>query len=491
MHKILTGLVIGLLLLSGAVQGAELEDKKWRKATSANFEIYSRLGERKTITLLRHLEVVRRILSNESGSMGDSPVPTLIVVANSEKEFEQVKGATDAHGVFLNTIRSNFILMREVTGADENHIILHEYTHFLMRNWNSMSYPAWYQEGYAELLGATEVASKRVELFGYNEGRLYTLQVSPWIDAEQLLNPPPFSEFSEEEVLAFYAQSWALVHYLANRDEDAVTTQAGLMRYSELRSEGVDRVNAFEQAFELDVDSLNQRLVAYLESECCVLRRGPVDTFIAGFDPKIVRANPEEVALALGKASEAFNQDEAAAKFFERAATSDETRGPALAGLARLSAVAGDSDGAAARIKEAILAAPGNYEVLLDYAIWCSDQVMDDHTRTGLEGEARLAFDTIEQMGRLTPEYYYARARFEMLANDDYNQGVRLLLKGYKALPSDRNIQTDLAVALVNSGREDAAKGVLKRILGWSYESPRLSEWARELLAELEEEAGG
>ena len=67
-------LVLKLLLIFSLMSSAyawEIEDKKWTKAISENYVIYSRMSKGKTVDLLKHLETFRLVTGVESGSVSD------------------------------------------------------------------------------------------------------------------------------------------------------------------------------------------------------------------------------------------------------------------------------------------------------------------------------------------------------------------------------------------------------------------------------------
>ena len=489
MRRLIAMLVVLVMLISSPLCAKELYEKKWLKASSANFEIYSRMNERDSLDLLHHLEVLRRILARTHLARVDSPVRTLIVVTGNRKEFELLGGNRDFVGSFLQGIRRNHILMRRLSGMDEASIVLHEYTHFLLRNSSSYRYPEWYQEGYAELLGETEISGDFVILFSHPEDRAWSFAMPKWLPAEQLIDPGPIRSMPDMDRHMFYSQSWALVHFLMNRGDDKPTTREGLMRYSELRGAGMDKINAFEQAFDLDVTTLNRELRTYIFDDCCRVRKGLIDRILEGFDPVVERAAAADVALALGHMSDAFGEHDIAQGFFERALLGVSTRARAHTGLAQIDAEGGNLESAQRHIDEALELDPSDPEVLLDHAVWYANHAAGsdaDTTVVASDAIARRSFDAIAAEGNETPEYYLQRARFVMRADGNLVAGVDLLLRSYEMLPSDRNTQMLLATHLENLGRYKEALDIAEQIKSWSFENPQQRQWATTFIEDLQ-----
>ena len=488
MRCLIAALLALVMLLSSPVCAKELHEKKWLKATSANFEIYSRMGERDSLDLLRHLEVLRRMLAMTDRTRVKSPVRTLIVVAGNRKEFELLGGDRDLGGLFLSGIRRNHILMRELRGMDEAGIVLHEYTHFLLHNSSSFHYPEWYQEGYAELLGQTEIKRGSVYLFGHPEERIWSLSAPRWLPAEQLIDPESVRSMTDEEQRLFYAQSWALVHFLANRGDDKPSTEKGLIRYSELRAAGTDKIKSFERAFDLDITTLNRGLRSYVFDDCCRVRKGPVEQFLEGFLPVVERAAPADAALALGQMSDAFGKHDVARDFFTGALLDDSTRAKAHAGLAHIDTEEDDLESARRHIEEALELDMSDAEVLLDHAVWYANYAPgsdDVESLLANDAIARRSFDAIAAQGDETPEYYLHRARFAIGADGDMVAALDLLSRSYQILPSDRTTQMLLATHLANLGRHKEALDIAEQIKSWSFERPQLREWATDFIEKL------
>ncbi len=121
-------------LATSTVAAKPLEDAKWIEVTTPNFTVTSAMGKKKTVDMVRHLELLRMaflVLSNTKTAEG--PIPTRIyAVGRNASEFLGLMGGIA--GSYSSGLRHNTILVRDHRWVDESNIVMHEYVHFLLRN---------------------------------------------------------------------------------------------------------------------------------------------------------------------------------------------------------------------------------------------------------------------------------------------------------------------------------------------------------------------
>ncbi len=486
-QMMLTVLLVSIALVADA---RDLEDKKWIKASTSNFEIYSRTGKKDAVDMLRHLEALRAILLSFGGSGATAAFPTSIIAVSSSREFRQLGGDSDFAGYFRPGLRQNNIILRDASGMNEANIVLHEYVHFLTHNASSFTYPTWYTEGYADYLGATHVSSKNFELFTYSRGRLQSLRAYSWLPVEKILTSHNVRDLKDRERHLFYAQSWALVHFLSLGRDSSNTpdVREGLRKYAELRSQRTGEVEAFELAFELDAETLNKRLETYLNKEF-VAKRGKLETFLPSFDPVIVKPDSTEVAVALGISAFAYGEIDEAKAFFTRAAKRNATSAEALAGLGRIAAIQDRYDEARAYFDKAVQVSPDNAAVLLDRAYFYARQAstsVDDADMIEYDRLAAEGFEAIAKLGPTSAEYDLRLGRHLAESQEDYESALRLIESAYRKLPASREVQMSLLQAYLSVRRYDDAIFTAKIIQAWGFEQAGLFDSMQELIDNLQ-----
>ena len=95
------------------------------------------------------------------------------------------------------------------------HVVHHEYVHLLV-NLNFEKMPVWFNEGLAEYWGDTVVESGQVSKGRPIHGHLWLLREHARLPTDTLLTVEVgFPHYTRRDKASiFYAQSWALVHYL-------------------------------------------------------------------------------------------------------------------------------------------------------------------------------------------------------------------------------------------------------------------------------------
>ncbi len=486
----LAALVAVLVMTAFSVAAKDLEDKKWIKVSSPNFEIYSRIGKTSTVDMLRHLEALRAVLLAFNMAGADADFPTVMIALSNQKEYLQIVGEADFAGLFTAGLRQNHIVLRNVSGMAEANIVLHEYVHFLTNNTSSFTYPAWYMEGYAEFLGVAHISGKNIELFGYSEGRIRTLQSHDWLPPEKILTSHDVRKLNDREQGLFYAQSWALVHFLSmgRRGVSDPNVRDGLESYARLRLEKEGEVAAFERAFQLDVANLNERLATYLNKEF-VGKRAPLEVFLPHFDPQLEEPGAGEVALALGSTAMAFESMEEAESFFRKALSDSRTEAAALAGLGRISMRRESYDEAQSYFDQAASKAPNDATVLLDRATFYSQlsEVTEDTSATReYDRIAEKGYAAIAELGTTSAEYDLSLGLHLIASQQEYVSALRSIESAYRKLPSNGEVQVALLNAYLSVSRYEDAIFVARILQARSFEQPGMFESLQELIEDLQ-----
>ena len=191
------------------------------------------------------------------------PDPPVIVLALKDKKAMQAllpeaylaKGSLGLAGLFLRAPDKNYILVRlDAQGAHPFATVYHEYTHFMMRN-ASEWIPLWMNEGLAEFYQNTDIQEKEVLLGEPNTDDILYLRQNRLLPLITLLKVDQTSPTIKGSV--FYAESWALTHYIEISDAQKGTNR--LQNYAELLMKKEDPVVAAQQAFD-DLGQLQNSL---------------------------------------------------------------------------------------------------------------------------------------------------------------------------------------------------------------------------------------
>jgi tetratricopeptide (TPR) repeat protein len=202
----------------------------------------------------------------------DPALPIVVIAVKNEqsvRSFEPdvylAKGQMSLAGLFLRTPDKNYVLLRlDAEGDHPYATIYHEYTHLQFTDVSDWM-PLWLNEGFAEFIQNTEIRNKDVLLGEPSVDDILYLRQNPLLPLATLFNADRNSPYYHEEQKAsvFYAESWALTHYLEVVDHNRGTRH--LSNYMTLVRQHETPVVAAEKAFG-DLDKLQVALESYIHA---------------------------------------------------------------------------------------------------------------------------------------------------------------------------------------------------------------------------------
>ncbi|HEU5350585.1 MAG TPA: tetratricopeptide repeat protein [Terracidiphilus sp.] len=262
-------------LLMGSLfpRGAAAAEKPWIEVSSPHFTVETDAGERQARQLLEQFERMRWVFRTLYPKIhADPPEPILVVAVRNEKEFQGYvpagylgRGKLKLAGYFQPGADKNSILLRLDT--EDRHpyaTIYHEYTHFQFRS-IEMWMPIWLNEGIAEFFQNTVVEPKYVQLGMPSADDILYLRQQNLIPLDVLFRVDRSSPYYHEEDKGsvFYAESWALTHYLEVQDRKDGRNR--LITYLTLVLHRKDPVEAATEAFG-NLHALTNTLAAYIRN---------------------------------------------------------------------------------------------------------------------------------------------------------------------------------------------------------------------------------
>lgn len=267
LRKVMAFAVVWLAFHSLAFAGPD----QWIAVSSSHFDVLTNSNEKQARHLVDQFERMRWVFQTLFPKVNtDPPAPIEVYAAKNAKSFQAVepqaylaKGQLSLAGYFLTTQDQNFILMR--MDAEQEHpfsTVYHEYTHLQFRSAGDWM-PLWLNEGMAEFFQNTEFHDKDVLLGEPSADDILYLRQQRMIPLPVLFKVDASSPYyhQEQKGSVFYAEAWALTHYLmvTNRERktDTITAYMNLVRKHE------DPVTAAETAFG-DLKQLQQALENYV-----------------------------------------------------------------------------------------------------------------------------------------------------------------------------------------------------------------------------------
>ncbi|AXC10985.1 hypothetical protein ACPOL_1639 [Acidisarcina polymorpha] len=237
---------------------------------SPHFVVLSDSSEKQARKIAGQFERMRSVFHSGFPNANVDPAsPILILAMKDKKGFQTLeppsylaKGQLDLAGLFLHAQDKNYVLLRlDAPGEHPYASIYHEYTHLLMAD--TMEWlPLWVNEGLAEFFQNTDIHEKEVDLGQASADDIALLRQNQLIPLETLFTVDAKSPYYHEDQKGsiFYAESWALTHFLFLNDR---STPTHLHRYLDMVSQHVDSVTAGERTFG-DLHQLQKALQAYI-----------------------------------------------------------------------------------------------------------------------------------------------------------------------------------------------------------------------------------
>lgn len=366
--------------------------------------------------------------------------------------------------------------------GSRNIVMLHEYVHFLLRSGSSFRYPAWYDEGIAELL-STAQPTKRGLSFGAIPFNAATL-LHPRTDRATRAQPKaltltvadligylPGPERGVRDVTRgpqFYGRAWQLAHYLLFGPEDH---RAALGAYLRAYDRGEPGIPAFERSFGRTTSSIDQALDRYQAKDHT-------------FELPVSRIElPEEAIVALTpsqarQAAAALLEDVAPGTVLDwfPSATDFEQTPATIALTARARAALGDAATARRDLSAALGTMGRHHELLLARAAidlarcrgqsksgGCADRTI----LAGIAADAREAYE-------LAPNLVETQVRYgeALLRGARPDLAIPLLESARRQIPTSYTVLRELGVAYLNQGQWTRAAKLLERAAAWTTDNP-------------------
>ena len=469
-RKILTHavLLIGLSIAFGAAPAVNAKDN-WIAVRTTNFNLVGNASEKDMRLVATRLEQFRdvftRLLPTAKYS---SPVPTTVLVFKSMSSYKpfMIPGAA---GYFQKGEDVNYITLTTELGAQSPFsTIYHEYVHLLMDN-TAGNVPVWFNEGLAEYYSTFEIEDDRKvhlgELIGYH---LQTLREERMLPLRRLFEvdhySPEYNEGSKRGM--FYAESWALVHYMILGNNGERLPQ--FSKFLKLTAANVPLNEAFKQSFQTDVETMEKELKKYVEGHNFRMQ-------IATFEHKLeiegeTTVTPLTEADAQGYLGDLLlhvNRLSDAETRLQQALTLDPKQSMAQASLGILRVRQGRFAEAKQNLREAANANSSNYLIHYYYAYALSREGMDgnDFIKEYTPDNAALMRAELKKAIELNPNFtesYSLLAFVNMVRGEELDASLDLLKKALALSPGRQDLAFHLAQIYMRQQKFDLAKQTLE-----------------------------
>lgn len=480
-------LLIGLLFSWAAMfLGAGPAAAAWQRATSTHFILYVDGSQEQARAVAERLERFDGLLRRLSlVPPRESPIRLTIYMPASDAGVASLAGSDFVAGFYKPSVAGSFMVAPRRSWSrsmDSDTVLFHEYTHHFMLANYSTAYPAWFVEGYAELLSTAQFNDSAIMIGGFADHRSRELALTP-PPLSELLAPWPGRQRLVDRV-NLYANAWFLTHYLLVSGQ----RPGQVARYLALIGQGRSIDQAAQEAFggldALQRDFLRYRSTRYIPTITIQFSQtpaiGPIEVASLGDDEAGI------IMLQARYQSGVEANDAAGFARRVRARVGDAPSDPAaLQLLADAETLAGDYPAAIHAVETLLARQPESPRALLRRGMIEIKVLETDHVTDPARWNAARGW--LRRGNRLTPDdpqilYEYYRTFTRENAGRPPDNAAAALARAYELVPQDFNVRTTYAERLIDERRfRDAAI-----VLGPVAYSPHSGSEAEAALRRLE-----
>jgi tetratricopeptide (TPR) repeat protein len=483
-------------LLSAQQAGAA---PRWIRLRSDHFVFVGDTSERDVRDIALHLEQFRDAIARVLPSSAvATTVPTLVFVFQSDGALTPYKPTYQGKpvalaGFFSGWTDRNVIAINAAAQQSALRVVFHEYGHFLVQN-TSGRLPPWANEGLAGFYEMFEEGSRgQGPVVGIaNEDYLALLKNRPFVPLRDVLaidySSPEYNENGTTWPLAdrrsmFYAESWALMHYLQLGNQRR-TSQ--LIEYLARLHDGGEPGETFAAVFG-DPATLERELREYVRRlSFPSIRLASRDK---GSGVAVGAAEPLDDVTATTYLSDLLARtghvDEARGRL-EKILAANPTASAVAETLAMLELNAGHGDRAVPWLERAARDHSNlDAQVLWGRAVidqWEKKASIDGSDSIASINEARSALSRAVELRPGDAEALAVSGRAESIAGDDVVRALERLTRAVALAPGQEEYRLMLAEELVRQ-REFVRAADLLGPLAANARTPEIREAARRVMS--------
>jgi tetratricopeptide (TPR) repeat protein len=451
------------------------KDGAWLRIQSKNFQLVGNAGERDLQRVATRLEQFRHVFAQLFPELKfSSPIPTRVVVFKDKKTFDRFKTIEWAEGFFQPGDDVNYIVLSAEGGEAGNlTTIFHEYTHFLIDNsLGRAKIPPWFNEGIAEYYERFLIENdQKVTLGEVNQGHLLLLQRNQLIPFETYFATDYYTlhKQTKESAQLFYAQSWALMHYLLQGNGGAKRPQFD--KFVDLLVRGTKAKEAFRQAFGLDFAAMETELKAYIA-------RKSFTATIVPFKEKLVFDNQMRTFPVSESEAKAFQGDllyhtrrlDEAEKFLGEALALDADSSVANTALGLVKIRRQKFAEARTYLEKAIRGDSQNYLAFFSYAAAIVREGMTEHgfASNYSPADADQIRRNLRKAIGLNPQFaesYNLYAFVNIIRNEEIDESIAMIEKALAIAPGNQWYSIRLAELLMRKEDFSGARTLAQKII--------------------------
>lgn len=454
---------------------------KWLRLKTPNFTLVGNSSENDLRLVATKLEQFRTTFGRIFPSAKlTSSIPTNVIVFKSSSSYKPYKpkrgdGKADEWiaGYFQAGEDVNYItLSTEGEKADTYGTIFHEYVHSLLNTtFGKSSVPPWFNEGLAEYYQTFQIEEDQKAILGnLQDEHLRLLQQTKLIPLDQFFAIDNYSlhRNANHSRSIFYAQAWALIHYLIQGNGGANVD--GLGKFLGQVMKNVAPEKAFQSSFGMDYATMEKALKKYVEQRTF---RGTSVTFDKKlvFDADFV-VTPISEATAnayLGDLLYHTHEYPDADAHLQKALQLDANLSMAHTSLGLVKMRQKNFPEAKKYLERAIADDQKNHFAHYSYAYVLSREGMDEFgyiTKYPAKTSTKMRASLLRSI-ELNPEFpenYRLLAFVNMISGENLDESLAALKKGIALQPGNQHYSLLMAQIYMRQEKFDDAKALVERL---------------------------
>jgi tetratricopeptide (TPR) repeat protein len=471
-----------VLLFSFSTFAKESVKDEWISVRSKNFFLIGDAKEKDIIKVATKLEQFREVFSQLFPNTNfNSAVQTNVVVFKDSKSYKpfkpkNAKGEADKWiaGYFQPSEDVNYITLSTDGKLEDTYgTIFHEYVHFLLNtNFGETEVPPWFNEGLAEYYQTFSIEEdQKVTLGGLQDGHLYLLQQNQLFPLKDFFAVDNYSlhQNPNHSRSIFYAQAWALIHYLIQGNGGA--NSKALNDFLGLVIKDVEPEKAFKQAFNMDYETMEKDLRKYAKQRT-------FKTTLVTFKNKLI-FDTEMSATPLSETdANAFLGDllyhthelNDAEVYLQKSLALDANQSLANTSLGLVKMRQGKFDEAKKYLEKAVSTDHNNHLIYYNYAYVLSREDMDEfgYISRFPDEKAEAMRKSLLKAIEIKPQFtrsYTLLAYINLVNGENLDESVALLKKSLAIKPGDQDSLLQLAQIYLRQENYKEARNVAEKLV--------------------------
>jgi tetratricopeptide (TPR) repeat protein len=464
----MTRRLISAVLAAGvwlAMPGFAAKHETWVEVRSPNFIVVSNAGEKQARKAATQFEQIRTLFRSSLAAAGGHPTSIITILAvKDEKSMSELlpeywtKGHSHPSGWFAYRMEQFYIAVElDAQGTNPYETVYHEYYHSL-----TMPYfpnlPTWLSEGLADFFGNSEISGNTATMGRADPLLIEQLRQSMLIPLDVLFkvdhNSPYYNEHNKTSL--FYAESWALTHYLFIGDNQS--HRPTLMAYADALSQGKSADEAATIAFG-DLKKLQAGLSSYISKYTFSYYQTKAPSELPPTDLRVRTLSDAEVDACRGGFFAVRGRSQEALPMLEEAVRLDPNLAFAYQNLGLAQYFNNQRTEALASVTKAIALDPKNglTRYLRAYLSTTGGGTMPDDSQIQ---------DDLRQSIALSPDFappYGLLSWFLSTRDENLSEALSLARKANALQPGNISYQLDVAQVLLHMHRYDEAQSIALR----------------------------